>query len=82
MKFTIFFRTLFASSFLLSYAISMQSQEGELVFEEVIVTAEKRDESLQSVSQAVTAITDSEIDAKNITSFVVFFFKQKTAYEI
>ncbi len=70
MKFTIFFRTLFASSFLLSYAISMQSQEGELVFEEVIVTAEKRDESLQSVSQAVTAITDSEIDAKNITSFV------------
>ena len=70
MKFTIFFRTLFASSFLLFYANSMQSQEGELVFEEVIVTAEKRDESLQSVSQAVTAITDSEIDAKNITSFV------------
>ena len=70
MKFTIFFRTLFASSFLLSYANSIKSQEGELVFEEVIVTAEKRDESLQSVSQAVTAITDSEIDAKNITSFV------------
>ena len=70
MKFTIFFRTLFASSFMLSYANYMQSQEGELVFEEVIVTAEKRDESLQSVSQAVTAITDSEIDAKNITSFV------------
>ena len=70
MKFTIFFRTLFASSFLLFYANSIQSQESELVFEEVIVTAEKRDESLQSVSQAVTAITDSEIDAKNITSFV------------
>ena len=70
MKFTIFFRTLFASSFLLTYANSIQSQDGELVFEEVIVTAEKRDESLQSVSQAVTAITDSEIDAKNITSFV------------
>ncbi len=70
MKFTIFFRTLFASSLLLSYANSIQSQEGELLFEEVIVTAEKRDESLQSVSQAVTAITDSEIDAKNITSFV------------
>ena len=70
MKSTIFFRTLFASSFLLSYANSIQSQDSELVFEEVIVTAEKRDESLQSVSQAVTAITDSEIDAKNITSFV------------
>ena len=70
MKSTIFFRTLFASSLLLSYANSIQSQDGEAVFEEVIVTAEKRDESLQSVSQAVTAITDSEIDAKNITSFV------------
>ena len=41
-----------------------------MVFEEVIVTAEKRDESLQTVSQAVTAITDSEIEAKNINSFV------------
>ena len=46
------------------------SQEVQSVFEEVIVTAEKRDESLQDVSQAVTAITDTEIEAKNITSFV------------
>ena len=70
MKFSILFRTLFASSFLLIYANSTQSQDGDLAFEEVIVTAEKRDESLQTVSQAVTAITDSEIEAKNITSFV------------
>ena len=56
--------------FILAYTNHIQSQDGELVFEEVIVTAEKRDESLQSVSQAVTAITDSEISAKNITSFV------------
>ena len=46
------------------------SQDDQSVFEEVIVTAEKRDESLQDVSQAVTAITDTEIEAKNITSFV------------
>ena len=46
-----------------------QSQE-EPVFEEIIVTAEKRDESLQTVSQAVTALTASEIEAKNINSFV------------
>ena len=46
------------------------SQDEQSVFEEVIVTAEKRDESLQDVSQAVTAITDTEIEAKNITSFV------------
>ena len=70
MKFSKLFEALIASSFLLAYANYAQSQDGELVFEEVIVTAEKRDESLQSVSQAVTAITDSEIEAKNITSFV------------
>ena len=46
----------------------VQSQEQTI--EDVIVTAEKRDESLQTVSQAVTAITDSELEAKNITSFV------------
>ena len=70
MKFTMLIRTFIASSFFLIFTNYIQSQDGELVFEEVIVTAEKRDESLQSVSQAVTAITDSEIEAKNITSFV------------
>ena len=35
----------------------VQSQEQTI--EDVIVTAEKRDESLQTVSQAVTAITES-----------------------
>ena len=45
-------------------------QSQEQIIEDVIVTAEKRDESLQTVSQAVTAITDSELEAKNITSFV------------
>ena len=56
------------SSFLLSFLFSTNSfsQEEQSVFEEVIVTAEKRDESLQDVSQAVTAITDNEIEAKNI----------------
>ena len=53
-------------SFLLSFLFSSNSfsQEEQSVFEEVIVTAEKRDESLQDVSQAVTAITDNEIEAK------------------
>ncbi len=50
--------------------LNAYSQDEQSVFEEVIVTAEKRDESLQDVSQAVTAITDTEIEAKNITSFV------------
>ncbi|MDC3011798.1 TonB-dependent receptor [SAR86 cluster bacterium] len=38
--------------------------------EEVIVSAEKRLESVQDVSQAVTAITSSEIETKNINSMV------------
>ena len=49
---------------------SLFSQDEQNVFEEIIVTAEKRDESLQTISQAVTAITESEIEDKNITSFV------------
>ena len=49
-----------------SFGIVSQEQ----FIEDVIVTAEKRNESLQTVSQAVTAITDSELEAKNITSFV------------
>tara|TARA_Y200000002_G_scaffold119891_1_gene98267 strand:+ start:177 stop:2576 length:2400 start_codon:yes stop_codon:yes gene_type:complete len=39
-------------------------------FEDVIVTAEKRSEGLQGVSQAVTALTSTEIDAKGIDSIV------------
>ena len=60
----LFFLTLFTSF------VSFYSYSQESVIEDIIVTAEKRDESLQTVSQAVTAITDSELEAKNITSFV------------
>ena len=58
------------SLFLFLLNVNLSSQENQKVFEEIIVTAEKRDESLQTISQAVTAITESEIDDKNITSFV------------
>ena len=61
----IFFITIL-SSFL---SLNILTQEQQFI-EDVIVTAEKRNESLQTVSQAVTAITDSELEAKNITSFV------------
>ena len=56
-------------SFLFLFNINLLSQEDQFI-EDIIVTAEKRNESLQTVSQAVTAITDSELEAKNITSFV------------
>ena len=70
MKFSFFEKTLLTILFFTFYAPDISSQNDEPVFEEVIVTAEKRNESLQSVSQAVTAITDSELENKNINSFV------------
>ena len=39
-------------------------------FEDVIVTAEKRNESLQDVSQAVTALNSNEIEVKGLDSIV------------
>ena len=70
MKFSFFTKIALAFSFSLLLTPNIISQEDEPVFEEVIVTAEKRNETLQSVSQAVTAITSSEIENKNINSFV------------
>jgi iron complex outermembrane receptor protein len=47
-----------------------QATANELKLEEVVVVAEKRSESLQDLSQAVTAITSDELDQKNINSFI------------
>ena len=52
--------------FLLAQSVFAQSP----VFEEVIVTAEKRDESLQDLSQAVTALTSDDVEQRQLTSFV------------
>ena len=41
-----------------------------LSIEEIIVTAEKRSESLQDVSKSVTALSADELEAKNIIDFV------------
>ena len=63
-----FGKTIFVAFLITS--INIQGQDDQSVFEEVIVTAEKRSESLQGVSQAVTALTRSEIEVKNINSIV------------
>lgn len=42
----------------------------ERAIEQIIVTAEKRSESLQDLSQAVTALTAKDLDNKYISSFV------------
>ena len=60
------FKQIVLASFIGSLGVSLVAQE----VEEVVVTAEKRSESLQDISQAVTALTESDIEEKNITSFV------------
>ena len=58
---------LLLASFLFFWTYSF-AQENTI--EEVFVTAEKRSESVQDVSQAVTAISSEDIESKNINSFV------------
>ena len=68
--------TAFIISGLASQSVfAQQSQESdkksvERAIENITVTAEKRSESLQEVSQAVTAISSGELDKKYISSFV------------
>tara|TARA_B100001287_G_scaffold131726_1_gene110975 strand:+ start:11 stop:2338 length:2328 start_codon:yes stop_codon:yes gene_type:complete len=56
----------FSAVFLLNIDAYAQNS----AIEEVIVSAEKRNESLQDVSLSVTALTESELETKNITDFV------------
>ena len=55
-------------AFLMS--VSVVAQENEAVFEEIIVTAEKRSESLQDISQAVTVLNGKDLDNRQISTFV------------
>ena len=65
------FRSFLSTSLALSITlISSNVLSNELVIDEVIVTAEKRVESLQDVSKAVTALSSDEIERKNIVDFV------------
>ena len=57
-------------SFLALTMLSFGAYAQNSSIEEVIVSAEKRSESLQDVSQAVSALSDSDLEAKNIESFV------------
>ncbi|MFQ3199082.1 MAG: iron complex outermembrane receptor protein [Paraglaciecola sp.] len=49
-------------------AISVNAEDRAI--EKIVVTAEKRGESLQDLSQAVTALTAKDLDKKYISSFV------------
>ena len=68
MNYNLFYKQfLLLASFLFFWTYSF-AQENTI--EEVFVTAEKRSESVQDVSQAVTAISSEDIESKNINSFV------------
>ena len=51
-------------------AFTGTAQEHQPLLEEIIVTAEKRSESLQDLSQAVTALSGEDLDNRNVTTFV------------
>ena len=55
--FNILFKRIILASFVSSFCVTLIAQE----VEEVVVTAEKRSESLQDISQAVTALTEEDI---------------------
>ena len=53
-----------------SFSLVINAQEISAVIEDIIVTAEKRTESLQDLSQAVTVLTSDDLDKKQISTFV------------
>jgi iron complex outermembrane receptor protein len=54
----------------LSNTVMQSANADERTIEEIVVTAEKRTESLQDLSQAVTALTSKDLDNKYVNSFV------------
>ena len=52
------------------FTLSSFAQNSEPMFEEIIVTAEKRSESLQDLSQAVTVLSGVDLDNRQISTFV------------
>ena len=52
------------------FTLASFAQNNEPAFEEIIVTAEKRSESLQDLSQAVTVLSGIDLDNRQISTFV------------
>ena len=53
-----------------AFGSNVIAQDSNLMFEEVLVTAEKRSESLQDLSQAITVLGGADLDNRQIASFV------------
>ena len=71
LKISIFYSLFFVlSAQLLLADEAINDETSSLAIDEIIVTAEKRTESLQDVSKAVTALGADELETKNIVDFV------------
>ncbi len=64
------YRSLRLLGLIIMFVISFGAISQGMVMEEVVVTAEKRAESLQDVSKAITAISSADIETKNLVDFV------------
>ena len=64
------YRSLRLLGLIIMFVMSFGAISQGMVMEEVVVTAEKRAESLQDVSKAITAISSEEIETKNLVDFV------------
>ena len=60
----------FSISVISSFSLVINAQEISAVIEDIIVTAEKRTESLQDLSQAVTVLNSDDLDKRQISTFV------------
>jgi iron complex outermembrane receptor protein len=67
---TLCLRRFIAVNLISLITVSTAFSQSAPVFEEVLVTAEKRSESLQDLSQAVTALTAADVEERQLTSFV------------
>ena len=71
LKISIYYSLFFLFSIQILLADEAINEEtNSFVIDEIIVTAEKRTESLQDVSKAVTALGADELETKNIVDFV------------
>ncbi len=59
------------------FMLNFDANAQNMSIEEVIVSAEKRDESLQDISQSVTALTEEELEIKNITDIQAILVELK-----
>jgi len=53
------------------YSAEGSDEEASTVFDEVVVTARKREEAAQSVPIPITALGAAQIDARNITEIKI-----------